>query len=283
MKLPRVTRQLADRELVELQQLNEAIPKSRPRPPLFRGDFRAELARHLYDQNMGQVSEPIDNRNADQQHQLVHVQVPSHLATDWAVTLGSVERIHDSYQTPAFDAYAIVNFGTAGGHARVEVDWRQGCTFVVSGDHVEVLVVMPNKSALPAAPEEWPITFRASIAPTTRPSATRITRSIEMATIAAGGAAFADVVVPPFAYRWQIRNGIITKTAVQFTVAYYDESAIPSATGALEYIWGNSAAGGYAWGHRWQMVPPSCQFMRLTNLHAAQALVTPYVIYELAL
>jgi hypothetical protein len=69
--------------------------------------------------------------------------------TDLTVTLFPISRVSDVTQPIGIRAFGIVQFGTRGSLATVEVDIGKGCQFTVSGSSITVQVALDTISVLP--------------------------------------------------------------------------------------------------------------------------------------
>lgn len=105
------------------------------------------------------------------------------------------------------DIIAIVGYGTGGNRHVVECDWRAGTQITVPAAAIQVSAYY---QAAPAPTFRAPL--RVSLGYGTRPGSSLVTRTTLPVVIAAG--AFADFVVPPMAYAFQVGYDSLAPYAV---------------------------------------------------------------------
>jgi len=217
----------------------------------------------------------------------------SPFARSWRVTLGEPQIYQEGVVAAqggnvpdvawnVNPALGIIEWGVQGADFRAEVDWGRGCSFVLSADHINVVVQALNLTANPVSPNPAFAIFSAAItgceslsAPTNPP-----TRTVYSGILNAPDST-ASIKIPAFAKRVKLQHVQVAGPPNTAEIAFWANGARTQLVGMDQFTGsGNRNIPDYA--HPIAL-PPQAVILDIRNGPAAAVAASWMAIFELDL
>lgn len=218
---------------------------------------------------------------------ITRVNLPAIAARAWRVTLGAPVAL--SIPTSTYTAAPPTGFpdrwpnvdltrasvvcnliwGVGGAKFEAWLDWRNGCSFVVHGSHVDVGVAVAAGANVPGAPTAiGQLNYSAMITPDDAPSPFAAPPSLTFDTGSIAASSSASCPIPPFARSVRLHRYI--GTTQSYEVRAFGDGGLTLLHGFLVYAAGNDRRFGDV--TQQQFLPPNARWLEIQNLDGAVAI-----------